>query len=600
MTSNHPAFPTATLEDWRREVESGGGEEAVERLRSETLDGVAVDPLYARKSAGPPLPLPRGGSSGWECWASLVVPTPVDGAERVDEVWRLGANGLRLHLAGSARAADVASILEAVAERGVSLSGSGTAAAAILAAAVESSSSRPAGCLGIPAVEAAGAPRLAAEAAAWVSEHASAMRAFVVSSEPPDDLGAGAVFELAWMMAGTLALVRAAEAGGTGTEETLRRTEILLPVGRDVYLQIAKLRAARILWSLLVASLDLDPGDAPLRLLARTSWRTKTRWDAKTNLLRETVEGFAAVVGGCDALLGRPFDGGVGELGRRLRQTLPLVLRDEGRLADVEDPAAGSFALEAMTRRLAEDAWNELRRIESEGGLLESLSEGALPERMAEVAATRIERLRTRRDPVTGISLHPRPEADPVVSHQRSVQPGWVPAETSWDSLVEAAQRGDRGSVEVRLAAADRLVPAAAWSDAEAFERFRDRAASRERPPRALLLGIGSARDLSAPLGFARQLLVAGGFAVDATEPREDVEEAVADLDGCSQDVVVLVLPRDAGPGLRAEAAAAAHEATTTTLAIMGRDEVPGVAHRLYAGCDALAVLEALWEAVAR
>ena len=185
------------------------------------------------------------------------------------------------------------------------------------------------------------------------------------------------------------------------------------------------------------------------------------------------------------------------------------------------------------------------------------------------------------------------------MSHQRSEPPRRREGALSWESLLEAASTGGVAEVGSRLGAGSRLVGPAVWSDAEPFERFRDRAAAGARPPRARLVGIGSLRDLSAPLGFARQLLVAGGFAVDS-DVLESVETAADSLSGVTTDLVVVVLPREAGVEDRARAVAGLREVTRNPIAVTGRDEVPGTRHRLYAGSDVVAVLESLWEEVTR
>jgi methylmalonyl-CoA mutase len=621
MTEPPPSFAPASYEDWRREVESRRGEGALERLRSETLDGILVAPLYGRETAPPPLLRPWKAAAGWETWGTLGVQggesrvqgteeergqgeggDPLDGAVAtagIEEIWRLGATGVRLDLAGPVRPEELIPVLQAAVSRNVSIGVAGVASAAILGAALEDGASVVGGSLGLDAVAVATSPDLVAEILGWMPEKAPGARAFTVSAETPDDVGAGTVLELAWMAAGALELLRAAERSGIDPRAVLERSEVLLAVGRDVHLQIAKLRAARILWSMVVASLGVAPQEAPLRLVARTSWRTKTRWDAKTNLLRETLESFAAVVGGCDVLLARPFDGGATELGRRLRLTLPLVLRDEARLAEVADPAGGSWALEALTGRLAEETWNELQRIEGEGGLLQSLASGALAARMERVAEGRRLALRTRREPVTGISLHPRQESAPVVSHEPAPPPRRVPSGVSWRRLLETARHGDLAAVEGLLQPGAQLTDVVPWSDGELFERFRDRAAVRGRTPRAVLVGIGSPREVSAPLGFARQLLVAGGFGVEPEGPHESVEKAAAAISGSDADLVVLVLPPEAEVARRALAVDAMGRARRGPIAITGREEVAGVRHRLYAGADAVATLEALWQEVA-
>ena len=556
---------SAGWQEWVRTVREEMGEEALDRLRSVTLDGVEVDPLYARDHGAPSLPRPIRAGRGWETWSPFPG-GPVDAVgERIEALRRLGVTGLWLESAEAVEPAVLRSIVTEAAGRDLALAVRSTSEGVRLADAMADHGGELRGCLGLDPMTASRS--LLKEASDRCVARLPGIRPFLLSAEFPDDAGAGAVFELAWLVTGISELFESGTAEGLPADRLARQVVLLLPVGRDVHLQIAKLRAARVLWSMVVGAWGVDAAEIPARILARTSRRTKSRWDAETNLLRETVECFAAVVGGCDALLPRPFDGGESERARRLQATLPLVLRDESGLDRVEDPAGGSWTIEALTRRLAERAWDEARTIETEGGLLAALTSGGLRGRMEAAAETRRRGLRTRREPVTGISLHPRPEEAP--------------------GRTAPAPAAKRAGEDLPV-----------WSDASLFEVFRDRAAERDEPPRALVVGIGSLRELSAALGFARQLLVAGGFRVETPDPVPSVAEARSAVSDAAGDVVVPVLPRDADEARRQEVATALAEATSSVLALTGAQRVDGVDHYLHAGCDAVALLEDLWAEV--
>ena len=123
-------------------------------------------------------------------------------------------------------------------------------------------------------------------------------------------------------------------------------------VGPDYFLEIAKFRAARLLWPRV--------SNAPVRILARTTKRNLSIYDPYVNLLRGTTEAMSAIIGGCDVLVVRPFDAAYenpGEFSRRLSINTQLILREEALLDRIPDPAAGCWYLEWLTDQLVAKAW---------------------------------------------------------------------------------------------------------------------------------------------------------------------------------------------------------------------------------------------------
>jgi methylmalonyl-CoA mutase len=141
---------------------------------------------------------------------------------------------------------------------------------------------------------------------------------------------------------------------------------------------IVKLRAARLLWNRMTEACGLL---APARIEARSSGRMLTAEDAWTNLLRLTAAGFAAAVGGADAIVLAPFTEALGpssDLARRQSRNIQLELMEEAHLGDTADPASGAWALERQTLELAQAAWDRFQAIEGGGGLLTALVDGRI------------------------------------------------------------------------------------------------------------------------------------------------------------------------------------------------------------------------------
>lgn len=152
-----------------------------------------------------------------------------------------------------------------------------------------------------------------------------------------------------------------------------------LAVDQDQFLSIAKVRAMRRLWARLQEACGARPSRATIH--AETSYRMMTKKDPETNILRTTIAGFAAAVGGADsiAILPQTIAHGLPDaFARRLARNTQLVLADESNLAFVADPACGSGAVENLTEKLCEAAWREFQQLERDGGILQSLVDGKL------------------------------------------------------------------------------------------------------------------------------------------------------------------------------------------------------------------------------
>jgi methylmalonyl-CoA mutase len=150
-------------------------------------------------------------------------------------------------------------------------------------------------------------------------------------------------------------------------------------VGRDVFAEIAKLRAARLCWARVVAACGGDAEAQRMWLHARGSWRERTVVNPWTGLLRGTGETFAAAVGGADSIATVAMDAAIGEpgeLGRRMAINTQVLLAEESRLGHVADPAGGSGYVEALTDQLARAAWARFQAIEAAGGMARGCGRG--------------------------------------------------------------------------------------------------------------------------------------------------------------------------------------------------------------------------------
>jgi methylmalonyl-CoA mutase len=196
-----------------------------------------------------------------------------------------------------------------------------------------------------------------------------------------------------------------------------------LCVDQDQFLSIAKLRALRRLWAKVQEACGIAP--SPARVHVETSYRMMTLRDPKTNILRSSMAAFAAAAGGADTISVLPHTIAHGlpdQQARRLARNVQLVLAEEGHLSFLGNPASASEDLEILTASLCEAAWTEFRRIEAEGGLLQSLSQGELQKRILEAGAHRAEHIRQDARKIVGTTVYPTDHDEKVATFKAERQ----------------------------------------------------------------------------------------------------------------------------------------------------------------------------------
>ncbi len=164
------------------------------------------------------------------------------------------------------------------------------------------------------------------------------------------EAGAHAAQELAWGMSPGVEMI----------EQGARDVQLVFAIGPYYFIEIAKFRAARLLWANVVAAFGIDATACPLRISAVTPLRNKSVYDRYNNLLRVTTEALSAVLGGCDSLVIEPFG-----FDPRLALNVQRTLRAEVHLDEAADPAAGSDYNESLTVALAREAWRLFQQIEA-------------------------------------------------------------------------------------------------------------------------------------------------------------------------------------------------------------------------------------------
>ncbi|RNM13513.1 methylmalonyl-CoA mutase family protein [Nocardioides pocheonensis] len=237
-------------------------------------------------------------------------------------------------------------------------------------------------------------------------------RALVVDATAVHDLGASDAQELGYAIAVGAAYLRQLVDDGRDVAEAADLLEFRLAATDEQFPTIAKLRAARRLWTRVLELSGVDDA-APMRLHAVTSRPMMSKYDPWVNMLRTCVAAFAAGVGGADAVTVLPFDAPLGlpdAFSRRIARNTSALLISESHVARVTDPAGGAYAVEKLTDDVAAAAWGELGRLESATSGDGSGSLAGLPGLAARIDAVVAERdlqIARRKRPITGLSEFP-------------------------------------------------------------------------------------------------------------------------------------------------------------------------------------------------
>jgi len=240
-----------------------------------------------------------------------------------------------------------------------------------------------------------------------------------ISGYHMQEAGGTCVQELAYTMADGIEYVRAAIASGLKIDDFAPRLSFFFCIGMNFFMEVAKLRAARQLWSELVSEQfsPKDPRSLMLRMHCQTSGVSLTSQDPYNNIIRTTVEALAGVLGGTQSLHTNSFDEALAlptDFAARIARNTQLVLREETGVTDVVDPLGGSYYVESLTSSLVSEARKLIDEVEELGGMTEAVSAGLPKLRILEAAARRQARIDQGEEVIVGVNRYQLDEEEQV------------------------------------------------------------------------------------------------------------------------------------------------------------------------------------------
>ncbi|PGS50633.1 methylmalonyl-CoA mutase family protein [Bacillus sp. AFS041924] len=252
--------------------------------------------------------------------------------------------------------------------------------------------------------------KMMAEMTKWSVKNTPNLRTILVQSHPYHDAGGNAVHELAFAISTGLEYLREMDHRQVALDDAASKMLFSFSIGSNFFMEIAKLRAARMIWAKIVKELGGNEASQKMKIHSRTSAWTKTIYDPYVNILRGTVEAFAGVIGGSDTLQVSPFDESIkssDEFSRRIARNTHLIIDKESNLSKVNDPAGGSWYIESLTYTLAEKAWELFQKIEEKGGMVKALQEGFPQQLVSKVADEKLNNIKSRKDKFIGTNIYP-------------------------------------------------------------------------------------------------------------------------------------------------------------------------------------------------
>lgn len=387
-----------------------------------------------------------------------------------------------------------------------------------------------------------------------------------VNSYPFNNSGSSITQELAFTLSsGVEYLDRLTEMDLT-IDQITKQMIFSFSIGSNYFMEIAKLRAVRLLWSQIVEQYEPTSESSKLMQLEvqNSSWN-KTQYDPFVNLLRGTVETMAGALGGAGSITVRPFDAAYktpDEFSLRMSRNTQLVLKNESYLERVADPSAGSYYIENLTNSIAAESWRLFQEIEANGGFVESLKSGAIQDAIENTTSSRDMNIASRKDIFLGVNQYPNsnenisskieePENNKMNKSGKEIDDI---NKLSIEGLRDYLQNNDSfiGDTVLESKTETEVSALKPYRGAQAFEELRlateHNFNETGHKPKVFLLTIGNPSMRTARASFSGNFFACAGFEVinniGFDKPEDGVESALK----ANADIVVICSSDDQYP----------------------------------------------------
>jgi methylmalonyl-CoA mutase len=330
-----------------------------------------------------------------------------------------------------------------------------------------------------------------------VRQHLPDFKVITVNGHYFQNTGSTLVQELAYSLASACEYLSCLTDLGLAVDEVAPYIQFSMAIGPNYFMEIAKLRAARLLWMKMVEQFKAnDERSSRLYIHATTALWNKSVYDPYVNMLRTTTETMSAILGNADSVTTLPFDASFkesDEISRRIARNQQFVLKEESYLDKVSDPAAGSYYIENLTHSMAQHAWEMFNDIEARGGMLECIKSGFIQEEIGKSRTQKTQDIASRKMIMLGTNQYPNL------------------LETMIGSIDPATVKTEKGSLSGKL-----LRPFRISSGFEEIRLSTERFVKNgNKRPSVFLLTMGNLAMLRARAGFATNFFGCAGYEIN-------------------------------------------------------------------------------------
>jgi methylmalonyl-CoA mutase len=260
--------------------------------------------------------------------------------------------------------------------------------------------------------------RIVGDIIEYTAQHMPRFNSISISGYHIQEAGANQALELAFTLADGKEYVKTAMAKGLQVDDFAGRLSFFWAIGMNFYLEIAKMRAARLLWCRIMKDFGAQkPKSLMLRTHCQTSGWSLTEQDPYNNIVRTAIEAMAAVFGGTQSLHTNSFDEAIAlptEFSARIARNTQLIIQEETHITSVVDPWAGSYLMEKLTQQMADAAWAIIEEVDAMGGMTQAVDSGWAKLKIEAAAAEKQARIDSGKDVIVGVNKYRLEQEDPV------------------------------------------------------------------------------------------------------------------------------------------------------------------------------------------
>ena len=466
-----------------------------------------------------------------------------------------------------------------------------------------------------------------------------------VSSFTYHNSGANAVQELGFSLAAGVEYLAKMVSKGLKVDEVAKRIKFTFGIGSFYFMEVAKLRAARMLWSKVLEAFDVKEENRKMFIQANTSEFNQTYFDPFVNSLRSTTGAFSAIVGGVDSLQTNAYDESFNvpdDFSKRLARNTQIILKEESHLDQVIDPAGGSFFVEKLTDDIAQAAWKLFQKIDEMGGMLRAIQSGFVQEEITKIAEAKKKDFAKRKTVLVGTNKYANPkekmmdiksidydaiyvkrvdytkkykmvhydeEYNEILENLKnnSDPPSYELIENAVDAYLDGATLGEVSKI-IRASAGKGIVvePIKQFRLAEGFEELKITSENFKKKtgnkPKIFLANMGSLKQFKGRADFSTAFFEVGGFEIVYPKGFTNPDDTIMMAIDSKAQVVVICSSDETYPDLVPPIVKGIKEKSKDIVVLLAgypKDQIEehkksGIDDFIYLGADAYLVLSTL------